>query len=322
MLLFVGTRTTHWCLVLITMYNSWTQSTCAILLSSFLYTLAATQSGDRLITRGVPPSLNASSQSLVPFIYDLLPIGEVKPLGWMKDQLQLEANGLAGHLFDFYRYVKSSTWLGGTYEYSQLNEAAPYWYNGLVPLAYILDDQRLKSQVNTFLSYVLEHQADDGWLGPETTRQTRGIWARCLLLQGMMNHAIADPQREQMIVDAMFRFAQLANTMLKNNYTGFIEQPGDDFDPYGFGLARAHELSTTLQWMYETYPGRDSAILWETMDLMWSGAKKAKRDWTTFFIEGVFPTSATPKPTSNFMHGVNLAEGKAIKQFPRQSITL
>ena len=130
------------------MYNSWTQSTCAILLSSFLYTLAATQSGDRLITRGVPPSLNASSQSLVPFIYDLLPIGEVKPLGWMKDQLQLEANGLAGHLFDFYRYVKSSTWLGGTYEYSQLNEAAPYWYNGLVPLAYILDDQRLKSQLH------------------------------------------------------------------------------------------------------------------------------------------------------------------------------
>ena len=98
------------------------------------------QSGDRLISRGIPPSLNASSQSLVPFIYDLLLIGEVKPLGWMKDQLQLEANGLAGYLFDFYCSMKSSIWLGGIYEYSQLNEAVPYWYNGLVPLAYILND--------------------------------------------------------------------------------------------------------------------------------------------------------------------------------------
>jgi hypothetical protein len=249
------------------------------------------------------------SQTLVPQKYDLLPVGVVQPQGWFKDQLQLESDGLAGHLFDFYRYVKRSQWLGGVDEYSELHESAPYWYNGIVPLAYVLNDTRLINQANQFLTYTLEHQASDGWLGPETTRQTRGIWARCLLLQGMMNHAIADENQAEKIVDSIFRFTSLANAMLKANYTGFIQQAGDDFDPWGFGLARAHELSTTLQWLYETYPGRNDSLLWETMELMWSGAIAAKRDWATFFVKGVFPETATVKAKSNMEHGVNLAQG-------------
>lgn len=115
-----------------------------------------------------------------------MPIGAIKPQGWVQDQLKLQAAGLAGNIYDFYPVVNQSVWLGGNAEYSQLNEGAPYWYNGIVPLAYVLDDDRLKVQANQFLDYVLDHQQDDGWLGPETTNSTRVIWARSLLLQGMM----------------------------------------------------------------------------------------------------------------------------------------
>jgi hypothetical protein len=139
-----------------------------------------------LFTSFFAMQVSSSNLRLAPYTYDLLPIGSISPQGWMKSQLELQANGLAGHLFDFYRYVNDSLWLGGAYEYSELHEAAPYWYNGIVPLAYTLRDERLVGQANHFLDYVLEHQADDGWLGPETTKATRGIWARCLLLQGMM----------------------------------------------------------------------------------------------------------------------------------------
>jgi hypothetical protein len=118
--------------------------------------------------------------------YNLLPLGAIIPTGWMKDQLTLQANGLAGNIMNFYRYVNDSLWVGGASEYSELHEAAPYWYNAIVPLAYSLRDQRLIDQANTFITYVIDHQADDGWLGPETMRVTRGIWARELLLQGMM----------------------------------------------------------------------------------------------------------------------------------------
>lgn len=125
-------------------------------------------------------------QALAPFKFEHYPLGSIRPEGWLRDQIQLSADGLGGHLFDFYRYVARSTWLGGDEEYSELNEAAPYWFNYIVPLAWTLDDERLKGQARHFLDYVLDNQADDGWLGPETTRQTRGIWARSLLAFGLI----------------------------------------------------------------------------------------------------------------------------------------
>lgn len=100
--------------------------------------------------------------------------------------MELMANGLAGHEADFYRFVKDSAWTGGHSDYSPLHEAAPYWFNYIVPLAYGLDDSRLKRQVRRFVKYILDHQAEDGWLGPETTPATRDLWARFPLMLGLM----------------------------------------------------------------------------------------------------------------------------------------
>ncbi|OKO98056.1 hypothetical protein PENSUB_9636 [Penicillium subrubescens] len=251
--------------------------------------------------------------TLAPFTHSTFPLGSIKATGWLHDQLVLEANGLAGHLFDFYRYVANSTWVGGTYEYSELHESAPYWFNYIVPLAFTLDEVRLKDQARQFLDYVIDHQAADGWLGPETTRQTRGIWARSLLFFALMQYAEADTAQTDRIVTAMHNFTRLANTMLKNNFTGLIQQKSqnDDFDPYGFGLSRTHELPLALQWLYENHPRNNSDVIWETMDLMFAGGRLGARDWTTFFVEGVFPKLGTPYiKTSGFTHGVNLAEAQ------------
>ena len=119
-------------------------------------------------------------------VFQAISLGSIQPAGWFKDQLELEANGLAGNLFDFYRFVHDSEWIGGTWEYSPLDEASPYWFNGLVPLAFGLGDERIKSQVKYYMNYVLDHQQSDGWLGFEKTHETRGLWARCLLLLGLM----------------------------------------------------------------------------------------------------------------------------------------
>ncbi|KAL4967873.1 uncharacterized protein BDV14DRAFT_188040 [Aspergillus stella-maris] len=249
---------------------------------------------------------------LAPFKYTPFPLGSITATGWLHDQLQLEANGQAGHLYDFYRYVADSTWVGGDWEYSELDEAAPYWFNYIVPLAWTTNDSRLKAQAKDFLDYVLDHQAEDGWLGPETTRQTRGIWARSLLFMGFVQYAQVEPSETERIVSAMHRFTVLAHSMLKDNFTGLIQDETfeDNFDPFGFGLARTHELPMSLQWLYENHPRSNSDTIWETMELMFAGGVAGGRDWTAFFVEDVFPTLGTPFiKTSSFTHGVNLAQG-------------
>ncbi|KAI1176199.1 duf1680 domain-containing protein [Nemania sp. FL0916] len=258
------------------------------------------------------PVTGRDSNELVQPVYRPLTLGSISPRGWFQDQLERSAAGLAGNLFDFYRFVKDSEWLGGEIEYSDLHESAPYWFNSLVPLAFTLDDSRLKGQIKTFLDYILDHQQDDGWLGPETTPQTRGLWGRCYILLGLMQYAQADPSETDRIVDAMHRYILLAHSMLEDNFTGLIPKPDDVFDGSGWGAARAHEMHISLQWLYENHPKNNSEIIWDTMDLMIQGNVKFGVDWRTYFVKGTFPEVVyAPRNQSYswlFNHGVNLAE--------------
>lgn len=69
-----------------------------------------------------PAISTQSNDTLVPFVLEPLPLGSITPQGWLRDQLQLMADGLAGHEHEFYSYVADSTWLGGDSEYSGLDE--------------------------------------------------------------------------------------------------------------------------------------------------------------------------------------------------------
>ncbi len=96
--------------------------------------------------------------------YAPLPLGSIKPRGWLKRQLEIQANGLSGHLDEFWPDVKNSGWIGGT---GESWERAPYYLDGLVPLAYTLGDQRLIEKAKKWIDWTIEHQRPDGRIGPE-----------------------------------------------------------------------------------------------------------------------------------------------------------
>ncbi|KAI1341460.1 hypothetical protein F5Y15DRAFT_376175 [Xylariaceae sp. FL0016] len=254
-----------------------------------------------------------NGNTLMQPVFRPLDLGSIKPLGWFKDQLELEAAGLSGNMFDFYRFVHDSKYIGGSTEYSALDEASPYWFNGLVPLAFGLGDQRILGQVRYYLDYILDHQQPDGWIGFETTQATRGLWARCLILLGLVQYAEADPTQTERIVDAMHRYTVLAHSMLKNNYTGLLVHGNDTFDTAGFGVGRTHEMHIPMQWLLERYPRNNSAIIWETMELMIEGGVVWGADWRTFWTDQAYPKvyyETTPFDLSwVFLHGVNMAQG-------------
>lgn len=83
---------------------------------------------------------------LKPNLYLELPLGDIKPKGWLEEQLRRMAGGLTGTLDEIYPEVVGSSngWLGGD---GDGWERGPYWIDGLLPLAYILDDEELKSKV-------------------------------------------------------------------------------------------------------------------------------------------------------------------------------
>ncbi|KAF2185824.1 hypothetical protein K469DRAFT_664808 [Zopfia rhizophila CBS 207.26] len=265
---------------------------------------------------------NGTEQSLVPLAFQPLPLGSIKPSGWLKDQLTLEANGLAGHERDFYDYVAHSTWLGGTKEYSALREGFPYWFNGLVPLAYAVDDSRLLEQVHSAADYVLDHQQEDGWLGPEKGTE-RNFWGRTPFCLGLMQLAEVDEQYEGKIVDALWRFSGLMNSMLRDNYTGYHYHDGDQVGKGDeqWGRVRVQDMLITLQWLYETHPTGNLTQLMENMQLLIKGSL----NWADWYNGAIYikedlntvPVSVT-EPLFPYEHGVNVGQGlKALAVFRR-----
>lgn len=96
--------------------------------------------------------------------YRLLPLGSVKPQGLLKRQLEIQAAGLTGHLDEFWPDLgPNSGWLGGT---GESWERGPYYVDGLVPLAYLLDDAKLIAKARKWIGWTLANQRPDGGIGP------------------------------------------------------------------------------------------------------------------------------------------------------------
>ena len=139
----------------------------------------------------VPTSAVANRAPLQPGAFLLLPLGSVKPRGWLRGQLEIQANGLGGHLDEFWPDVgPDSAWLGGSGEGW---ERGPYFLDGLVPLAYLLDDQRLIAKVKPWIEWTLTHQRADGAIGPP---KNTDWWPNMIMLKVLTQYqeATADPR--------------------------------------------------------------------------------------------------------------------------------
>ncbi|MHB1001091.1 MAG: beta-L-arabinofuranosidase domain-containing protein [Armatimonadota bacterium] len=98
--------------------------------------------------------------------FTFLPLGSVKPAGWLRNQLRIQADGLSGHLPEFLANLgPNSGWLGGT---GESWEQGPYYLDGLVPLAYLLEDDKLIEQADKWLQWTLNSQDENGHFGPST----------------------------------------------------------------------------------------------------------------------------------------------------------
>lgn len=102
-----------------------------------------------------------------------LPLGAIKAEGFLKEQLLRNKNGLGGHLDEiepgmiadpYIRKTYVKAWMGGQQE-GWGAEISGNYYNGLIELAWTLDDEELKRKATTWVDAVLATQKEDGYLG-------------------------------------------------------------------------------------------------------------------------------------------------------------
>jgi len=105
---------------------------------------------------------------------------EIKPAGWLKRQLKIQAEGLSGNLHKVWKDIRDSAWIGGTEEGW---ERVPYWLDGFIPLAYLLEDEELIAAAQKYIDPILASQQEDGWICPckPEERATYDTWAVLLI---------------------------------------------------------------------------------------------------------------------------------------------
>ena len=139
---------------------------------------------------------------LQPNAFIPLPLGAIEPEGWLRNQLQIQAAGLTGHLSDFWNDVgPNSGWLGGT---GESWERGPYYLDGLLPLAYELKDAALIAKAKQWVNWTLTHQRADGQIGPLSNDDW---WPRMVMLKVLTQYqeASGDP-RVIPLMQKYFRF--------------------------------------------------------------------------------------------------------------------
>lgn len=135
--------------------------------------------------------MKLSTVSAIPGALSFIAPGKITPQGWLKRQLTLQAQGLSGQLETIWPDVGSNSgWLGGS---GESWERGPYYLDGLVPLAYCLQNEALIQQSQKWIEWMLNSQDDDGWFGPQNNPDW---WPRMVALKALTQYADAtgDPR--------------------------------------------------------------------------------------------------------------------------------
>lgn len=174
--------------------------------------------------------------------FEPFPLGAVRPEGWLKQQLRIQADGISGHLDEFWPDVRDSRWFGGD---AEAWERVPYWLDGVVPLAYLLDDEALKDKVTRYLDTIITGQGEDGWLGPRTMIAAAGteeqssydLWGQILMLKVLVQYH--DATGDDRALQAVARSLRC------------IDRHIDRTPLFNWGQFRWYETLIPIWWLYE-----------------------------------------------------------------------
>jgi len=105
---------------------------------------------------------------------------QIKPTGWLRRQLEIQAKGLSGNLDKMWPDIRDSKWIGKDKDGW---ERVPYWLDGFIPLAYLLEDEDMISRARRYVDGIINGQKSDGWICPceDHERGRYDMWA-CFLI--------------------------------------------------------------------------------------------------------------------------------------------
>jgi hypothetical protein len=210
-----------------------------------------------------------------------LPPGAIRARGWLDRQLRLQAEGITGKLGDIWPDVgDNSGWLGGT---GESWERGPYYLDGLVTLAYVLDDPVLKAKAQRFLEWMIASQDESGFFGPAANRDW---WPRMIAAKALITYF--DATSDQRVIGLLQKYFRYQLSELP-------ERPLTSW-----GAARAADNVLSVWWLFDR---TGDEWLVDLVDVL----TEQTLAWGEYLESNLVTGKA--RIFSHFTHGPNVAMG-------------
>jgi hypothetical protein len=154
---------------------------------------------------------------LAPSPFYKLPIGSITPRGWLLHQLEMERDGMTGHLEQISPWLdfSKSSWADpqgrGKYGWEEL----PYWLKGYGDLGYVLKDKVITAEAKKWIEAVLATHRADGWFGPrELLTSLDGkpdLWPHMIMLNVL--HSYYEEAGDPRVIELMGRYFKWEDTL-------------------------------------------------------------------------------------------------------------
>ncbi|HNS22785.1 MAG TPA: glycoside hydrolase family 127 protein [Sedimentisphaerales bacterium] len=188
----------------------------------------------------------SNARPLTPSPLIKLPIGSVKPEGWLRRQLELQADGFLGHLTEISAFLKKdgNAWLAANGEGHSPWEELPYWLKGFGDNGYVLNDQRIIDEAKVWIEGILGSRQADGWFGPVANRTGAGdnkkapdLWPNMVALNALQTYYeyTSDPR----VLELMQEYFKWELTLSDK-----------DFLPPFWQQQRAGDNLASVYWLY------------------------------------------------------------------------
>ena len=140
----------------------------------------------------------ANKAPLHPLYFIKLPVGSIEPEGWILKYLQLQRDGLTGHLNEISGWLDktNNAWFSGNGKGDHGWEEVPYWLKGYGDLGYILKNKKIIAETKLWLDKVFESQQANGYFGPRVIDDKRkdnvnaipDLWPNMIMLWCMQSY--------------------------------------------------------------------------------------------------------------------------------------
>ena len=97
-----------------------------------------------------------------------LPIGSIKPEGWLLEYFNRQKKGLTGSLGEISAWLdkKDNAWLSKDGKGKWGWEEVPYWLKGYANIGYITEDKEIIDEAKIWIEAALDSQRENGFFGP------------------------------------------------------------------------------------------------------------------------------------------------------------